>query len=378
MGRSKKRYTGNGKRKRTERDSPGRAGRGAQARSRESVDSSGTRSPEPFDGWGERIAGAALIVFAIVLLWTVLIWHTTPLYTVETDLIGETIPAAKALASGEITGGHFLFKGPGYPLLLAVTAFTVGGDYFLAARLLNVAAAVVALWFAFLLFRRFLGTKTGLFVLLGLAFNPVFVRATVEAGTDMPAMALALIASYLVLCRQGTGFLLVAGLVAGYAVVTRYNNAFLLLAAVPVLAWRPARWSRLAAFGAGFVLPVGSWMAANQLLTGNAFTNLNYVSVAYGLYGQDTTWDRFFATVTPRFQSLTDVLSFDPATAAKRIGLNLVTNWLKDIEVGGCRSLLRALLCGTGAGLLLTALPSLLDSLLPGRHGRTLAVVAVG
>ena len=55
----------------------------------------------------------------IVAAWTVsmaivtLAAHATPLYFVETDLLGEYIPAARELAAGVINGAHYTFKGPG-------------------------------------------------------------------------------------------------------------------------------------------------------------------------------------------------------------------------------------------------------------------------
>lgn len=277
---------------------------------------------------------AAIItaVFGFALLLTVLIGHPTPLYFVETDLLGETVPAAKALASGSPGAEHFQYKGPGYPLLLWGGSVLCGGDYFLAARILNVLATIIAAWFGFLIFRRFLGNRPGLFVLVALMATPAFLRAAVEAGTDMPTAALALAATYLVLYGNAGRALFVAGLLAGFAIITRYNSSFLVLAALPVLLTRAGRRRQAVNFGLGVALPVGIWMAANQMISGSPLTNLNYLNVAYTIYGQETSWERFWATAGGQFHSLWDVLAFEPAVAVKHIGSNLATRWLRDIR----------------------------------------------
>src|ERR1044072_4088377 len=87
------------------------------------------------------IVGAWTAAMAIVTLAA----HKTPLYYVETDLLGEYIPAARELAAGVINGAHYTFKGPGYPALLAIV-MSVCRDAFLAARLLSVVAAGMAGW----------------------------------------------------------------------------------------------------------------------------------------------------------------------------------------------------------------------------------------
>src|SRR5205085_2652646 len=84
----------------------------------------------------------------------------TPLYGVETDLLGDFIPAARALRAGQLAAAHFEFKGPGYPALLAVAGMLVGDDW-LAARLLNVLGAVAGAWFAWRVATRFLGRRAG-------------------------------------------------------------------------------------------------------------------------------------------------------------------------------------------------------------------------
>jgi Flp pilus assembly protein TadD len=273
-----------------------------------------------------------LALFAIVLLYVSLALHTTPFYFVETDLLGDNVPTAEALRHGEAAPVHFQYKGPGYPLLLAVASPLVGNDYYLAARLLNVASAVIGAWFAFLLFRSFMGSAAGLFVLVGLALNPVYVRAAIEAGTDAPAFAFSITATYLVLRGQTAWAPLLGGLLTGYAILIRYNFAFLVLAAIPVLFTRSPRVRAAALYGMGLVVPVGAWLLANWKLTGHPLTNLNYLNFAYSIYGQGTPWDLFWSDAADRFHSLWDVVRFDPPLVASYIGTIIATRWLTDIR----------------------------------------------
>src|SRR5262245_58473914 len=189
----------------------------------------------------------------VALLVLVLADHGTPLVGVETDLLGDSIPAAHARVAGRITADTFQFRGPGYPLMLAGGAPLTGGDEFLAARLINVAAAVAAAGAAYLLFRAFLGSLGGLGVMLGLLANPVFLRAAIEAGTDMPAMALALAATWGVTRGGRWPGALAAGAVAGFACLTRYNMVFLAPAGLATLLLARADGRRQLAFAAGIV-----------------------------------------------------------------------------------------------------------------------------
>ena len=283
---------------------------------------------EPLEPW----AAPAVALYTVVLLAVTVFLHPSPLYFVETDLLGEYIPAAKALAAGVLAPGHFAFHGPGYPLMLAGLAPLCGGDYYLAARLLSGLATGCAAWLAFLVVRLFTGRAAALFVLAGLLVNPTLLRYGIEAGTDAPALALSLAATYGVLRPPSRRWLIGAGLAAGIATLTRYNAAFLFPAAALVLLMRPGRIAALAAYGAGAVLPLGAWLAVSARLGGGALQSDNYLNVAYELYGRDLPWDRFEAQIGSRFHSLGDVLRFAPAQAAGRIASNLGAHFVSDLR----------------------------------------------
>jgi hypothetical protein len=279
-----------------------------------------------------RLALGTLGAYLLVLLWVNLVLHTVPTYFVETDLMGDYIPSARALLAGHMQAGQYLFKGFGYPLLLAGAGTLCGGDFYLAARLLNVAAAIAGAWFSFLLFRRFLGPGVGLAVLLALALSPAFARCALEAGTDLPTFALSVAATHLVLSARSGRALAAAGFLAAYAVITRYNAAFLLAAAVVALLARPGRRAGLAWHAGGAALALGPWLLVNRALTGSPFTNANYQNVAYEMYSRVATWEGFWEANSGKFRSFWDVLRYDPALFATRLGLNLATRWLQDAQ----------------------------------------------
>ena len=315
----------------------------------------------------ERWAAPLVALWTLALLAITVFLHPTPLYFVETDLLGEYIPAARALASGTLDPAHLAFHGPGYPLMLAALAPPCGGDYWLAARLLSALAAGAAAWLAFLLVRRFAGRAVALFALAGLLVNPTLLRYGIEAGTDAPALALALAATLGVLAGSGP-WLLGAGFAAAVAILTRYNAAFLVPAAALVLLARPGRRRGVAWYAAGLGLPLGAWLVASARTAGGAPPDQNYLNLAYELYGRDLPWDRFVAEVGSRFHSLRDVLRFAPAQAAGRVAWNLGSHFVRDLReslpvwlgvLAGPGVLLAARRRGWGAPLLHAALCAL-------------------
>lgn len=53
----------------------------------------------------DRAAAVLLAVWLAGVLWTSLAWHPTPLYSVESDTIGEYIPAARSLGLASLLAG---------------------------------------------------------------------------------------------------------------------------------------------------------------------------------------------------------------------------------------------------------------------------------
>jgi len=268
-----------------------------------------------------------------VLLFIV---HRVPLYGVETDLFGEYIPAVRALLAGAPTAAPYEFKGPGYPLLLALSTAAALGDAWLGARILNLVAALAGAGFAFMVVRRAAGDTAALFVLAALCANPLYVQSTIEAGTDLPTFALGMAATHFVLTAAGPRRAALAGLLTGLAILCRYNAAALVPAGLVALALSRERsaplWRLVAAYAFGLALPLLPWLVINRRISGGAFSNRNYANLAFELYGGDMRWDRFWEEVAPRFRSYADVLLYDPGRALLHWLRNLGTRWLLDLR----------------------------------------------
>lgn len=273
----------------------------------------------------------------IAVAWTLAlvglsVWgHPTPFYRVETDLVGEYLPAARELARGIVSGSHYAFKGPGYPLMLAWAAVPFGGDVEFAARVLGPVAAGCAAWFAFALARVAMGPAVATFTLLAMLAMPIQFRYAIEAGTDAPALALMLASTWLVLRNGSARSFVLAGLLAGYAMLTRGNAVFLLPCAALVIAARPGRLARYAAFGCAVALPLLAWRWIAER-SGGLPADRNYLNIAWELYGHGVPWDRFETTTGTRFHSLFEVLAFDPLRACTHILRNLAGYRLLDLQ----------------------------------------------
>ena len=279
----------------------------------------------------DRAALIAVAAWTAVMAAVTLVAHGTPLYFVETDLLGEYLPAARELGRGVITGAHYTFKGPGYPALLALLGAAGIKDGFLAARLLSVAAAGVSAWLGYRLIARLSRPRLALLALGVMLTAPALVRYAIEAGTDTPALALMLGATLLALRARTRRGLAAAGLVAACAVLTRGNALFLAPAALLALLARNHRVRAVAAYAAGFAIPLATW----SLLCARAGAIVhdhNYLNVAAELYARDLPWDEFESAIGSRFSSLAQVLAYDPWHAAGRIAGNLITHRARDLR----------------------------------------------
>ena len=285
----------------------------------------------PVVAW-DRAAALLLAIWLALVLLVSLAWHPTPLYSVESDTISEYVSAARELMNGQLRAGHYESKSFGYPLALGATAFLVHGDYFLAARLLNGLSGAVGAGFAYLLFRGFLGAEAGWFVLAGLLLNPAYLRFTVEASTDVPAFALLMAATFLLLGIRRPRAAFASGLLAGGAVITRYSCLFLPVAGILTLAARRPRWRTLTAYAAGLAVPLAAWAVAARSLGQVSLGRANVMNMAYEIYGRNLPPEVFWSMAGGSFQTFWDVLRYRPATFLTRIGLNLGTRWLQDVR----------------------------------------------
>jgi tetratricopeptide (TPR) repeat protein len=277
-----------------------------------------------------QITGALLAGYGAALVCLVFLAHRTPTYGVETDLLGVYIPAARALRSGRLIAEHFQFHGVGYPGMLALLGGLLHGDDWLAARVLNVAAALASAWLTFELAARLWSPRTGCFTMAALLATPVFVWSGVEAGTDVPTLALSLAATLLVVHGTRARTLAAAGLLAGVAIVTRDNALFLPVASLPVLLLRRETRRASVAYAIGVAVPVLTWFVIQRRIPGASASNQNYANIAYEFFGRSVPWERFWTMTRGQFHSLGDVIGYDPGRFSGHLATNLATRWWRD------------------------------------------------
>jgi len=222
-------------------------------------------------------------------------------YGVETDFYWDYAPAADALLRGELPIERYSFRGPGYPMVLAIgRVFT--GDTFLAGKLISLIAAAASLWMIYRLFTPVLGSLWATAGIILIAMNGVFIEFAIRVGTDMFFLSLNLLFVMMIgMCRtRSVAFL--AGVVAGFAFLTRYNGVALIL----VLAlWAVcAFWSGdqdrkklVLMIGVGVLMVVLPWLLSLYLITGNPFHNLNSANILYTISAAGKIpWDQFWYT----------------------------------------------------------------------------------
>ncbi len=84
------------------------------------------------------------IIYTIILLVINLIYHKVGDYGVETDFFWMYVPEAKKILSGTLPIDQF--RGPFYPIMLAIFKLFIG-DFFKAGIVLNTVAAGISLYF---------------------------------------------------------------------------------------------------------------------------------------------------------------------------------------------------------------------------------------
>ena len=240
-------------------------------------------------------------------------------YLKETDLYHYYAPDADRLQAGRAPENPF--QGPGYPLLLVLASPWSGGNHFTGGKWLALAAATTTALTAAALFRRLLGARTVVPGLLFLLTGADFARYSVQATTDMPFLALAVLA-VAVATTDGLrpwARALIAGILTGLAWLVRYNGVFLVPTCLLALATaeqgrdRAQRRLGLAAVFLAAALAVGApWMVVNHRLHGFPLYNANYLNIAAMAYGWPSDQDGT-RPLSTAFHSLGEVVRHDPS-----------------------------------------------------------------
>jgi hypothetical protein len=278
---------------------------------------------------GVRHAVVALVLLYLAVMGGIAHRRAVGNYLKETDFYHYYAPDADRLLAGRPPENPF--NGPGYPVLLAL-AYPLTGDHFVSGKWLALAAAGISAVAAARLFRRVLGERTVLPGLLFVVTSADFARFSVQATSDMPFLALALLA---ILAAAGGSDrpwarALIAGGLTGLAWLVRYNGLFLvpscllgLVTAGPARSGRLRPALRAAAYLACALAVVSPWLVVNQRLHDSPIHSLNYLNVAAAAYGFPTDQDGV-RHVAAMFRSPGDVLRHDPARFVSHYVRNLV------------------------------------------------------
>lgn len=262
----------------------------------------------------------------------------------ETDFLGAYVNQARSFLNGHVAIDAF--RGPVYPIVLALVylplQYVVGTGFFEAGIILSALSAGAILFLTHRLCMRLFDPRLAFIILILLLLNPVFVRYSYTASNDMlfTALATSAVFVFLMVAPQRKLGLVWAGILAALAYLTRYNGVAIIIAmigGVLVLNLMRQSWGRRITSGCillllfmGVVLPWGLYCLQEQ---GAFFVNKNYMNVAYGLYAEGKQFDRFFAQHPGQFDSLIDVVTYDPIRFVREVGINVLAH-LRHFGIG--------------------------------------------
>jgi hypothetical protein len=275
--------------------------------------------------------------YGAVMLVIGLTSHTVGDYNVETDFFWNYVPEAKLILRGVVTIDGF--RGPGYPILLALVSLVVR-NYFIAGIIISTAAAALTLGLTYTLLRKLIGGDKAFFVALAVAVNGTFIVYTYTAGTDMAFTAVMTASAYFFMRGEERRYrdLIFAGLLAGAAYLMRYNGIVavgvfavgILLFNIYRLSWKDRMISAGVLVGAFIVtiLPYGLYCLVQK---GSFFFTENYLNIAREMYRDRYTHDQFWMTEVKRFTSTAQVIFGDPELFLKMVIRNVYEHFNGDM-----------------------------------------------
>jgi len=279
----------------------------------------------------------AAVYFVIVGLIS-FIFHTVGDFGIETDFFWGYVPSAKKILTGVISIDAF--RGPLYPMVLAIFGFIIG-DFFHAGILIAVLSASVLVFVTFELLKKIFSTVISFFVTVLLVVNPVFIQYTYSAGTDMFFNALAAVTLFFFFKNKDLNYknLILAAIFGGLSYLTRYNGIFLASFVVIILFvnyWKISWTQRIKAsviFSAVFLVTFSPWGFYCLSEKGSFFYNENYKNIAFEVYGKGKiSWDDFWFKESSKITSLTEVIFKDTGLFISTISKNIADHFMNDME----------------------------------------------
>jgi len=279
----------------------------------------------------------AFVYFIIVGVIS-FIFHTVGDYGIETDFFWGYVPSAKKFLAGEIPMDAF--RGPLYPMVLAIFGFVLG-DFFHAGIFIAVLSASILVYVTFEILKRIFSPLISFFVTILLALNPVFIQFSYSAGTDMFFNALAALTLFFFFKYKELSYknLVLAAIFGGLSYLTRYNGIFLtsfIFVILFVNSWNLSWINRIKAsliFSAIFLITFSPWGFYCLSEKGSFFYNENYKNIAYEVYGKEKmSWDDFWFSESSKITSLTEVIFKDTGLFLSTVVGNISDHFVSDME----------------------------------------------
>lgn len=165
---------------------------------------------------------------------------------------------AKVIVEGRTNYDEFEYRPPLLPLMYAL-GFAAWNHVYVA-NLVQGVVTTLAVLFVFLYVKPLFGLAPAMFAAFLMAFTPYFVGASHDLLTDMPAVALILMAMWL-FDKPGARFALLSGVASALAVQTRFTSLFVFVYFVLDAILSPRRKMRsLALLVAGAVVAMAPYL----------------------------------------------------------------------------------------------------------------------
>jgi hypothetical protein len=281
------------------------------------------------------IIAAAYFVFIGLISF---IFHTVGDYGIETDFFWGYVPSAKKFLAGDIPMDAF--RGPLYPIVLAIFGFILG-DFFRAGIFIAVLSASVLAYVTFELLKKIFSPLVSFFVTVLLVFNQVFIQFSYSSGTDMFFNALAALTLFFFFKNKELSYknLILAAIFGGLSYLTRYNGIFLASFVVIILFvnyWKISWTNRIKAsiiFATVFLMTFSPWGIYCLSEKGSFLYNENYKNIAFEVYGKGKiSWDDFWFKESSKITSLTEVIFKDTGLFFSTVVANIADHFVNDME----------------------------------------------